>query len=91
MRLTNRSPNTLGLLATTYAKLGRTVEARVVLDDMLALARQQYVPPASLFLVYQALGETETALDWLERSYDERSNFMAYISNQPCDRIRGFN
>ena len=83
VRLTNRSPNTLGLLATTYAKLGRTVEARVVLDDMLALARQQYVPPASLFLVYQALGEADTALDWLERSYDERSNFMAYISNQP--------
>lgn len=82
VRLTNRSPNTLGQLATTYAKLGRTADARLVLDEVLALARHQYVPPASLFLVYEALGETETALDWLERSYDEHSNFMAYIAHR---------
>ena len=82
VRLTNRSPSALGQLAKTYALLGRTAEARAVLDEVLALARHQYVPPASLFLLYQALGETETALDWLERSYDERSNFMAYIASQ---------
>ena len=82
VRLTNRSPNTLGQLAKAYAKLGRTGEAHRVLDEILVLARRQYVPPASLFLLYQALGETETALDWLERAYEEGSNFIAYIAQE---------
>ena len=82
VRLTNRSPSALGQLAKTYALLGRAGEARAVLDEVLALARDRYVPPASLFLVYQAFGETETALDWLERAYEEHSNFLAYIGQQ---------
>jgi serine/threonine-protein kinase len=86
LRLSNRVPSALGQLAKTYALLGRTAEARAVLDQLLALARDRYVPPATLFLVYQAFGETETALDWLERAYEERSNFLAYIGGQ--DELR---
>ena len=82
VRLTKQSPSALGQLAKTYALMGRAGEARAVLDDMLARAKNQYVPPASLFSVYHAFGETETALDWLERAYEERSNFLAYIGGQ---------
>lgn len=88
VRLTNRSPNTLGQLAKTYAKLGRRVEAQLILDEVLAVARNRYVPPASLFLLYEAFGEIDTALDWLERCYEERSNFMAYIGHSSWFTLR---
>ena len=81
-RLTGRSANGLGMRARAYARLGRTAESRVLLNELLALARRQYVPPATFFNVYSALGDTETALDWLERAYEERSNSLAYITGE---------
>jgi hypothetical protein len=41
------------------------------------------VPPSQMAGVFMTLGDKETALDWLERSYEERSNYMAYIAVDP--------
>ena len=82
LRLSKRSANSVGMLTRMSAMAGRTAEARTALGELQAIARRQYVPPATFFTVYSALGETETALDWLERAYDERSNILAYIGNE---------
>ena len=56
-------------LAHAYALSGSTTEARTILSDLLAATRNHYVSPYFLAVIYTALGETDSALDWLERSY----------------------
>jgi hypothetical protein len=43
----------------------------------------------SLSIVYRGLGETNLALDWLERAYEERDPWMPWIKVDPTsDPIR---
>ena len=89
IRVTNQSPSSVSMLAVVYARMGRTEEARVILRELLAKARNQYVPPSTISGVYGALGDIERALDWMERSYDEGSNFVAYMAVEPwSDQLR---
>jgi Flp pilus assembly protein TadD len=74
------------MLALVYSRMGRTAEARTILRELLETARHQYVPPSAIGGVYGALGEDETALEWLERSYEEGSNFVAYMSVEPSQQ-----
>ncbi|HEU4893874.1 MAG TPA: tetratricopeptide repeat protein [Vicinamibacterales bacterium] len=80
-----RSPSNLSLLATIYAHMGRTAQARSVLRELLAAAESQYVPPSTIGTVYGALGELDTAIDWMERSIEERSNAAAYMAVVPSN------
>jgi Flp pilus assembly protein TadD len=71
------------MLAMVYARVGQTQEARAALGELLAVAQKQYVPPSTIADAYAALGDIETALDWMERSYDEGSNAVAYMIVEP--------
>ncbi len=89
LRVTNRSPSNVSTVAVVYARAGRTEEARAILRELLATAQGQYVPPFTISVVYGALGDIETALHWMERSYDEGSNAVAYMTVEPWnDPIR---
>jgi serine/threonine protein kinase/tetratricopeptide (TPR) repeat protein len=89
VRLTNRSPSALSMLANVYARAGRTAEARAVLADILRLAKTQYVPTGPLSHLYASLGDIETALDYMERSYEDGSNAIAYVYAEPwSDEMR---
>ena len=62
-----------GGLAITYAKMGRTDDARRILDQLLEKSRHQYVSGESIAAVYIALGEYDNAFSWLERAFEEHS------------------
>jgi TolB-like protein/tetratricopeptide (TPR) repeat protein len=83
LRLTNRSPSSLTMLAGVYARAGRNEEARAVLRELFAMADQQFVPPGTIGAVYSAMGETDTAVEWVERSYEAGSNAVAYLATEP--------
>ena len=85
LRQTQRSPSNLSLLATVYAHMGRTAQARAVLRELLATAQSQYVPPSTIGTVYAALGDLDTSVDWMERSIQERSNAAAYMAVVPSN------
>jgi tetratricopeptide (TPR) repeat protein len=80
---TNRSPSILSRLATVYAETGRTAQARIVLRELLARARTEYVPPSTIGSIYAVLGESDMAIDWMEQSVRERSNAAAYFAVEP--------
>jgi hypothetical protein len=52
-----------------------------------ALARW-YVSPMAFAYLYAALDERDRAFEWLEKSYAERSPWMAYIKTDP--QFEGF-
>ena len=70
-------------LAITYARMGRTREAREVLGRLEAYARNHYVNPVFLAGIYASLGNPDRALQYLERAITDRTVLAAGISFWP--------
>jgi serine/threonine protein kinase/tetratricopeptide (TPR) repeat protein len=70
-------------LAILYARAGRRQEARATLDEVLALAERQFVSPYGIASYYAVSGETERALDWLEKAYAERDGTLVWLKVHP--------
>src|SRR5262245_29423349 len=87
--LSSRAPGALGALGMCYGLAGRRVEANKTLDELLELNRRRYVTPVAVSWVYTGLGDKDRAFAWLEKAYQERSNFMAYLKVIPtADPLR---
>lgn len=92
VRLTRRAPSSVANLARIYAVAGQTHEARRLLDEVLAVAKDRYVSPGAIASVYMLLKEKEPGLRWLQKAYEERSNFIAYLAVEQYhvpDEVRG--
>jgi TolB-like protein/Tfp pilus assembly protein PilF len=72
-------------IGTLLALSGRPGPARDVLAQLLAQSQQRYVPPALVASVYCALGERESALDWLQHAREARDVNLPFIT--VCTRV----
>ena len=81
--LSNGNSKVISLRGYLFARLGRTGEAREVLNTLEALSQERYVPPYSTALVHAGLGETDAALEWLERGYDQRDVHLVLLGVDP--------
>jgi tetratricopeptide (TPR) repeat protein len=70
-------------LAFACGRAGRVAEARKILADMEQLAAVSYVSSPQLALIYLGLGETDQALECLERGFEEKSYWMIYLKADP--------
>jgi TolB-like protein/Flp pilus assembly protein TadD len=79
---------TLGFI---YGQSGREAEARTILDALIGWrSSEHYVSPFHIALVYVGLGETDKAMEWLEKAKTERDPFLIYIKTDPnFDSLRG--
>jgi serine/threonine-protein kinase len=90
VRLTKGRPSDLAALAQGLGLAGRREEAERLVTGLIADLPRQYVPAGALANAYAALGRTDEALTWLERSHRERTNNNAYLSVEPVyDTLRG--
>ena len=69
------SAGTLTAVARAYFLVGRQEEARKIIDSLMTLSRQRYIPAYRLAVVKLAMGNREEALRLLEKSYDDRAPF----------------
>ncbi len=77
-------------LAFAYAQVGRVEDAGNILVDLEAREEQSYVTPYVYAVIAIGLGETDYALDLLERAYDERSGWLYLLKIEPLwDPLRG--
>jgi serine/threonine-protein kinase len=70
------SPNStlfLSQLGQAYAVTGNVERARKVLQQLHDRAIHEFVSPYHFAYVYAGLGEADTAIDWLERAFEQRS------------------
>src|SRR5205085_5699553 len=65
------------------AKSGRQREARVVLEQLLKLSTERYVPPYYIALVYNGLGERDETFAWLERGVAQRDPKLTFLKVEP--------
>jgi len=73
--------NTLWLarLGQAYATVGRTREARQLLEELRNMSRQRCVSPYHMAYLYTGLGEQDEAIEWLERAYEKRAGRIAGV------------
>ncbi|MGE5358523.1 MAG: protein kinase domain-containing protein [Bacteroidales bacterium] len=84
VRLSGRTaPSKIGL-GIAYADLGRRREAEMVLSEIVAASRTQYVPPWALAQLYLKVGNVGRCFECLQRAYEERSNGVAYLKVEPA-------
>ena len=83
VELSERAPGALGILGLAYGLAGRKTDATKILNELLELNKTRYVTPAAMANVYVGLGDKEQAFVWLEKAYQERSNYVAYLKVFP--------
>jgi serine/threonine-protein kinase len=66
-------------LGYALAKSGRRDETRATLEELKAFAAENFVPAYNFAMIYNGLDEKEEALNYLEKSFQEREAQMAFI------------
>jgi len=77
------APLSRSWLGVTYALCGEPARARQKLDELHALEAKQYVDPVNFADIHSALGETDEALRWYEKAFEDRTPNTAYASIMP--------
>ncbi|SPE33842.1 putative Transcriptional regulator domain-containing protein [Candidatus Sulfopaludibacter sp. SbA6] len=80
------SPSNMSALAIeayANAKLGRHAQARGALEQCLQLSNHRYVPPYYIAVICNGLDQPGEALMWLERAFDQRDPWMAFLKVEP--------
>ena len=70
-------------LGYALALAGRRVEAEELIAELKELSPRRYVSSYYFALIHLGLNETDQAFACLERAYEERSGFMAFIKVEP--------
>ncbi len=87
--LTHGDPVARAYLARGYAFAGQREQAQQIINDLEKLAKTQYIPDTELAADYAALGDSSHALQWLERSYEERASALPYLKvDRAYDSLR---
>ena len=73
----------VGSLAHCNAMSGATKEATKLLNGLKEISAQRYVPPLDIAVVYAALREKETALEWLDKAYTDRTPRLSTVRLDP--------
>lgn len=83
VQLSGGNSEAIAMKGYTLAKSGKLTEARAVLDELLKLSNERYVPPYNFAIIYNALGEREKALDNLEKAFGEKNVLLVFLKVDP--------
>jgi serine/threonine-protein kinase len=76
-------------LGHALAMTGRHDEARRMLDELLRMAGERYVSPYFIAEIYRGLGEIDRTFEWLEKAYEDRSDWLVWLGVEPAlDSLR---
>jgi serine/threonine-protein kinase len=79
----DRSPGSLAMLATAYARAGRRVEALDLMEELKRKRQKGYIPSGAFINTYLALGDYDEAFRWCDEAYKEQSSILQWIKVIP--------
>ena len=89
LSLAGRTSNVLSLMGHAYAQSGRRDEAIKILKELLERSKNEYISPYDLAIIHLGLEDKKSALEQLEKAYDDRAGWMIYLNVEPVfDPIR---
>jgi len=76
------------LLAHALALAGERAQAQSALSELKMLSTQKYVSPMDIALIYTGLGDRNSAFQWLEKAYQERTFLILDLPAPHFDSLR---
>jgi serine/threonine protein kinase/Flp pilus assembly protein TadD len=76
-------PYLLAAIGDAYARLGKRAEAQKIIERLKDPSKQRYVPAFFIAIIYIGLEEKEQALEWAEKSYQNRDDAMIWLNSSP--------
>ena len=83
VKLMDRSPGSVELLATAYGRAGRSKDALRLIDEMKERSKKEYIPAGGFINAYLGLNDYDEAFVWFERAYHEQSNILQFVKVHP--------
>jgi tetratricopeptide (TPR) repeat protein len=80
------SPNwsvALAAIGNVYGVSGEKERAQNVVDALQTLSTKKFVTSYGMALVYMGLEEKEQVYAWLNKAYEERSNWLVWLKTDP--------
>ena len=81
--LSGRLPLFLAALGHGYAAAGQKAETQRIIDEIRDASKHKYQSSYAVAAIYAGLGQTDQALEWLERACDERATWMIFLKVHP--------
>jgi len=89
-KLEGAKPEQLAAIRRAYERAGLKGLWQFRVETLREEAKHEYVPPTDFAQAYAQLGDNEQAMAWLEKAYEERDGYVAYIKTWPMyDPLRG--
>jgi tetratricopeptide (TPR) repeat protein len=87
--LSLESMDILAELGYAYGVAGQRSEAEKVLAKLREYAKDRYVSSYDFAVLYLGLGQKDQALDLLDKAYEERASYLAFLKGDPrVDSLR---
>lgn len=77
------NPDGIAHIGYAYAVAGKRRAATKILNQLLELSNQRYVPPYLMAYIYAGLKLKDKAFEWLEKAYEERSYVLVGLKALP--------
>jgi serine/threonine-protein kinase len=77
--LTNTSLDVAARFTFRETLIGKRGRARKVLEELTSLSKRQYVSPVMVAAIHVALGEKETAFEWLRKAQRDHDAWLAWL------------
>jgi TolB-like protein/DNA-binding winged helix-turn-helix (wHTH) protein len=77
------SKEELSVFRQAFASSGTNGFLRAELKSAIATSKRQHVKPGDLGPLYARLGENDQAFEWLEKDYQERAPYIAFMKVDP--------
>jgi tetratricopeptide (TPR) repeat protein len=83
LELSPGSTRNLAWLGHARALAGQRDEALAIVTQLMELSKRQYVSSYEVARIYAGLGDHDQVFTWLDRAYEERASWMAYLQVDP--------
>jgi TolB-like protein/DNA-binding winged helix-turn-helix (wHTH) protein/Flp pilus assembly protein TadD len=74
VQLSGNSPTCIANLARAYVASGKRSKASKLLGDLEKRSSSAYSHASEIAMIYASLGDADQAMNWLEKSYEDRFN-----------------
>ena len=79
---TSDIPFVTSILGFALARSGQADEARQILAEYVEQSNHRYISPFAFCMIYIGLDEIETAMDWLDKAWEERSVQLMWLKTE---------
>ncbi|MBI4903019.1 MAG: winged helix-turn-helix domain-containing protein [Acidobacteria bacterium] len=83
VQLSGGTSEALAEIGFAYGASRQEDQARSILEELSAPARNSYVSPFDMALVHAGLGENDQTLHWLEQAFEHRTWRLIYLKTDP--------